>query len=184
MNVVLPLQMDKPAFLAWAQGREGRYELVGGRVVMMVGASRGHAIIVRNLLAMIHAQLDSVQWTVLADFGLDGGPETLRYPDIMVDRVGGGVGDYAARAPAMLAEVLSPSTAEVDLGDKAAEYLALPSLQSYLVLAQAEPKAWVWARRKESFPPNPHIVMGLDKVIRIAALDLSLPLGAIYAGIL
>jgi hypothetical protein len=37
MNVQLPVHLDKPAFLAWAEGRKGRYELVGGRVVMMTG---------------------------------------------------------------------------------------------------------------------------------------------------
>ena len=46
MNVQLPVHMDKTAFLAWVQGREERYELVGGRVVMMTGASRTHGILV------------------------------------------------------------------------------------------------------------------------------------------
>ena len=53
MNVQLPVHMDKAAFLAWVQGLEGRYELANGRVVMMVGASRAHALIVRNLLALL-----------------------------------------------------------------------------------------------------------------------------------
>ena len=53
MNIQLPPDMDKAAFLAWVQGREGRYELVDGRVVMMVGASRAHGRIVRNLLMFV-----------------------------------------------------------------------------------------------------------------------------------
>jgi Uma2 family endonuclease len=88
MNVQLPVHMDKAAFLAWVQGLEGRYELANGRVVMMVGASRAHALIVRNLLALLQGQLDSQLWTVLADFGIDAGPETLRYPDVMVEQAG------------------------------------------------------------------------------------------------
>ena len=35
MNIQQPTYMDKSAFLAWAQGREGRFELAEGRVVMM-----------------------------------------------------------------------------------------------------------------------------------------------------
>jgi hypothetical protein len=31
---------DANAFLHWAEGKEGRFELVGGKVVMMVGASK------------------------------------------------------------------------------------------------------------------------------------------------
>ena len=38
MNVRQNLQMEKPEFLAWIRAREGRYELAGGRVVMMTGS--------------------------------------------------------------------------------------------------------------------------------------------------
>jgi Uma2 family endonuclease len=183
MNLQLPLHVDKAAFLAWVQGRAGRYELAGGQVVMTVGASRDHGILVGNLFSLIREQLDPAAWTIIQDFGLDAGPETLRYPDIVVDRRGGRGGDFTATSPALLAEVLSPSTAEIDLGDKAAEYLQLPSLSAYLVMAQAEPKAWIWVRGEAGFPPKPAIVAGLDKVIHVAPLRLALPLGAIYAGV-
>ena len=118
MNVQLPAHMDKSAFLAWVQGREERYELVEGRVIMMVGASRAHGLIVRNLLVLLNRVLDPQRWMVIADFGLDAGPQTLRYPDIMVDGADGDGADYTATAPALLAEVLSPSTASFDLRDK------------------------------------------------------------------
>jgi Uma2 family endonuclease len=183
MNVQLPVHLDKQGFLAWVQGREGRYELAEGRVIMMVGASRAHGILVMNLASLIRAQLDPREWTVIADFGLDAGPKTLRYPDVIVDRAGGNAGDYTATAPALIAEVLSPSSADVDLGDKAIEYLQLPTLSAYLVFAQNQPKTWVWAREAAAFSPSPTIVVGHDKVIRIAGLNLSLPLGAVYAGI-
>jgi Uma2 family endonuclease len=183
MNVQLPVHIDKSAFLAWVQGREERYELAEGRVVMMVGASRAHGLIVRNLLLLLHGQLDPQQWTVIADFGLDAGPETLRYPDIVVDRTGGAVGDYVATAPVLLAEVLSPTTAEIDLGDKAAEYLRLPSLLAYLVFAQSGHKAYVWTRGPDGFASAASVIVGRDKIIRIAALNLALPMGAVYAGV-
>jgi Uma2 family endonuclease len=88
-----------------------------------------------------------------------------------------------ATAPVLLAEVLSPSTAEIDLGDEAAEYLQLPSLLAYLVFAQSGHKAHVWVRKADSFPPAPSVIMGRDKIIRIAALNLAVPLGAVYAGV-
>jgi hypothetical protein len=43
MNVQPDPQMDKAAFLAWVEGREGRYELAGGRVLMTTGGTMGHA---------------------------------------------------------------------------------------------------------------------------------------------
>jgi hypothetical protein len=37
MNVQLPARLDKAAFLDWVERQGGRFELVKGRVVMMVG---------------------------------------------------------------------------------------------------------------------------------------------------
>jgi len=183
MNVQLPIHMDKAGFLGWVQEREGRYELAQGRVVMVPGASRGHGIIVMNLAALMRAQLDPAAWTVISEFGLDCGPDTLRYPDIVVDRAGASLGDYTATAPVLLAEVLSPSTEAVDLGDKAAEYLEIPSLRAYLVFSQVQYKAWVWVRHSDVFAPTPSLIGGLDKVVKVAPLNLIMPFGAIYAGI-
>ena len=183
MNIQLPVQMDKAAFLAWVERQEGRYELSDGRVFMMVGASRAHGLIVANLVAVLKGQLDPVEWSVIADFGLDLGPKTLRYPDIVIERAGGDRGDRTAIAPVLLIEVLSPSTAEVDLGDKAAEYLQLSSLAAYLVFSQDEPKVWAWTRHDRGFPPAPTVLVGEDKIIKVAPLQLIVPLGAVYAGV-
>jgi Uma2 family endonuclease len=146
MSIQPHAHMDKPSFLAWLQGREGRYELAAGRVVVMPGASLAHALVVSNMLALLQGQLDGQQWVALAHFGIDAGPETLRYPDVMVELAGGGARDYTATAPALVAEVLSPSTAKVDLGDKAAEYLRLTSLTTYLVFEQDQYQAHIWTR--------------------------------------
>jgi Uma2 family endonuclease len=183
MNVHLPNQIDKAAFLAWVEGREGHYELVRGRVVMLPGFSRRHGLIVTNLVVALRNQLDPQRWQVIAEFGLDSEPETLRYPDIVVDAVGGGGKDYTAISPVLVAEVLSPSTAEIDLGDKAAEYLQMPSLRAYLVFSQDEPKAWVWLRSQNGFAPGPQVFASADETIRVGDLGLELPLSAIYAGL-
>jgi len=110
MNIQLDLRMDKSEFLTWVQAHEGRYELVGSRVVMMTGGSRGHAILVRKLAAALEKRLDSSRWTVLtSDFGVDVEPSTVRYPDVVVDVAAGRFKDSTATAPAVIAEVISPS---------------------------------------------------------------------------
>jgi Uma2 family endonuclease len=183
MNIRPDLHMDKAAFITWMAANEGRYELAGGRVVMMPGVSRNHGLMITNLVVALRAQLDPRRWVVIAEFGLDAGPETLRYPDIVVDRAGGGAKDTTATAPVLLVEVLSPSTASTDLGDKAAEYLQIPCLFACIVLSQDEPKAWVWARATAQFAPGPPVIAGTEAIIRVAALQLELPLAEIYAGI-
>jgi Uma2 family endonuclease len=184
MNVQLDLRMDKAEFLTWVQEHAGRHELAESRVVMMTGGSRGHAILVRRLAAALEKRLDGNRWTILtSDFGVDLGPSTVRYPDVVVDVAGGRFKDLTATAPALVAEVISPSSLKDDLGAKADEYVRVASLSAYLVLAQDEPKAWAWVRGAEGFSPEPKVVEGHDAVIAIASLGVDLPLAEIYAGL-
>jgi Uma2 family endonuclease len=177
MNVQLNLHMDKPAFLAWVQGRDHRYELAGSHVVMMTGGSRGHAIVTRRLASALEQRLDERRWAVLtSDFGVDLGPATVRYPDVVVDRAGGPLKDLTATAPVLIAEVLSPASATDDLGEKTAEYLRLASLYAYLVLAQDERKAWIWVRGESGFSSAPELITHPTAVVHIAGLGISLPL--------
>lgn len=183
MNVQTPRVMDSSAFLVWAQGREGRYELANGRVIMMTGGSRGHAVIVRRLANALEKRLDDARWTVLtSDFAARIAPDTVRYPDVIIDTADGPLKDLAATHPWLIAEVLSPSSVTNDLGDKAAEYLHLSSVSVYLVLSQDEPKAWVWVRGASGFPAGPEVIAGQDGVIRIPALLIELSLSEIYKG--
>jgi Uma2 family endonuclease len=183
MNIQPNMPMSKAAFIEWGATEEERYELVEGRVVMMPRPSLAHGIIVMNLAMLLRTRLDPKQLVVVAEFGLDAGPETLRYPDIVVDRAGGSGKSYTASAPVLLAEVLPPSSVEVDLGDKAAEYLQVPSLRAYIVLSQDEPKAWVYTRSGAEFTPVPVVIKGTKANIQIAALQLELPMSEIYAGL-
>jgi Uma2 family endonuclease len=183
MNIQPNLRMSKAAFIEWNAAEEQRCELVGGRVVMMPGVSRVHGRIVRRLVIALIGRLNPRQWEVIAEFGLDAGPDTLRYPDIIVDRAGGSDKDRVASEPVLLVEVLSPSTAATDLGDKAAEYLQIPSVAAYIVLSQDEPKAWLWSRTDRTFTPRPEVLVGTEAVIQVASLDLQLPLLEVYADI-
>jgi Uma2 family endonuclease len=183
MNIQPDLRMGKSEFLAWVQAREGRYELAGSRVVMMTGGSRGHAIVVRRFAAALEKRLDGSRWTVLtSDFGVDLGPSTVRYPDVVVDAAGGRFKDLTATAPTLIAEVISPSSEKEDLGPKAEEYIRLQSLLAYLVLAQDARKTRVWLRGVRGFPRQPKVIAGLEAVIEITSLGIELPLAEIYAG--
>jgi len=183
MNIQLPAHMDKPSFLAWLQGREGRYELAGGRVLMMTGGTMAHGLIVGNVFKMLRDCLDPNIWAVLTDFGVDVGPRSIRYPDVVVlDRRKAKARDLTTTAPVFIVEVLSPSTSAIDLGDKAAEYLRLPSVAAYIILSQYEIKAWVYIRGStESLGPD--VVVDEAAVISVPAIGVNLPLSKIYAGI-
>jgi Uma2 family endonuclease len=182
MKPELSMHMDKPAFLAWSERQEGRYELVEGCVVMMTMSTRGHALLLTKLALLFQSQLDRSDYTVLFGFSVDTGPKTLRFPDIMVECAGQDPRGLTTGEPVLLAEILSPSSRKIDLRDKVAEYLGLPSLVAYLVLAQDEPKAHVWMRKEGVFPIEPEVFERQD-TIKVASLKLMLQMHDIYAGL-
>lgn len=181
MNVQLPIQMDQKAFLAWAESQEERYELDRGRVIMMTGGSRAHWQIALNLAKALDSRLDADRYAVIPEFGVKLGSASIRFPDVVVDGAGEKPGDQTATAPVLIAEVLSPSSERIDLGDKAAEYLKLRSLCAYLVFAQDEMKAWVWTRGTEGFTPGAMVLEGAEAGVRIDTLGIDLPFSEIYS---
>src|SRR5262249_18743559 len=137
----------------------------------------------RRLANALEKRLDANRWTVLtSDFGVDVGPEIIRFPDVVVDVAGGSFRDLTATAPALVAEVLSPSSGKYVLGAKAHEYMRAAGLSTYLVLAQDQAKAWIWERSGTGFPLTPKEIDG-DAIIPIAAFDINIPMSEIYAGI-
>jgi Uma2 family endonuclease len=180
MNVQLPHRMDKAAFLAWAGSREERHELVRGFVVMMTGGSRAHWQIAGNLFRALDSRIDRDKWGVFPEFGVDLGPATIRFPDVVIDVAGEPSKDLTATSPVLIAEVMSPSSERTDLGDKAAEYLQLPTLSTYLVLAQDEVRAWMWTREANGFSGGPVVHEGSETVLFLPALGISVPLAEIY----
>ncbi len=74
----------------------------------------------------------------------------------------------------------------LDLHIKAAEYMSLPSLETYIVAAQDEPRLWVWNRGTDqgrNWPKIPIEVVGKDKAVPVAAFGIELPMAEIYAAI-
>jgi Uma2 family endonuclease len=180
MNLHSSAPTDPDAFLRWNEGREGRRELVNGRVVeMMIGATWGHARRVRRLARALEDHLDEERFEVGTN---DVGVRTsagIRYPDLVVDSAGGDAARLRATSPVLIAEVLSHSTMQVDLIEKAAEYTALTSLQAYLVLSQDEPRAWFWLREGEGWS-GPATIEGPGAEIAVPALSLAIPLRLVY----
>ena len=188
MNSRLDLKLDKRAFLHWAEGREGHYELKGNRVVMMTGGTRNHAFITQEIVYALRRRLDPVVWRVTAaDLAVAIG-EDIRYPDVLVEPAGYEGSALSTDCPVFLAEVLSPSSLALDFREKAAEYMSLPSLEAYLVAAQDEPRMWLWQRPVKGegarpFPAAPQELVGLDAKLSLTALGVDARLAEIYASL-
>ena len=186
MNTHARVPMDKHAFFDWGESQEGRYELKDGRIVMMVGAGRRHADISADMVFALKSRLDRKAWSVTtAEFAveIDG---DIRYPDVLVEKAGGNPKARSTSEPMLVAEVLSPSSIALDMNVKAAEYMSLASLETYIVAAQDEPRLWVWNRSTEAgraWPKAPLEVHGRDKAVPVPSLGVELPMAEIYAAL-
>lgn len=182
------IKVDKATFyrfVANAPDNE-RYEYVEGRIVQQQpGGTLGHANIGRQFARAIERQLDEALWLVLR--GSDRGVEiarTIRYPDVVVEPVGAPAESLATDKPALLIEVLSPSSSDRDLTTKPAEYMSLPSLHAYIVASQTAPECLVWVRDADgNFLPDGANVSGRAASIEVPSLGLTIPLAEVYRGI-
>lgn len=184
MNIRTEIPLTKDAFLRWAERQEFRHEYVRGRIAMMVQASRNHGFITRNLTFLLMSALPGDRSNVFADaLAVDVG-DSIRCPDVLVEPAGGPGDGRFSEHPVFLAEVLSPSSLETDLHEKAAEYTALPSLSAYAVLAQDEPRLWLWQRGEDgAFPHAGEMIEGAEALLKLPALGVELALADIYRGV-
>jgi Uma2 family endonuclease len=174
----LPVLNDVDDFLAWAEGRPERWQLIEGRLVMMAGASDAHVIVSVNLIRELGNRLSG---RLCRPFSADRlvriGRKNAYYPDASVAcRRADGTFDPG---PVLVVEVLSPSSEKDDRGVKWRNYQRLATLQHYLLLGQDEAVAELWTRdpaggwRYEA-------IEGLEGVVRLRALEIELPMAALY----
>jgi len=179
MDLATDRPMTLEAFLAWEEQQEERYEFDGERPVLMTGGTKRHNIICTNLLLLLGPQLRGSAWRpYLADIKVTP-VNRSRYPDVVVgDRSVTGSETIEA-SPAVIFEVLSPSTSRTDLVLKIAEYRTIPSLRCYVVLAQDGVAVTVHRRAKAGWIEER--LADRDAVLELAEIGVRLPLGEIYS---
>src|SRR5271165_4053540 len=130
--------MDVDAFLVWAEGRQGRFELRDGEPVMMAPERAIHALTKYAAQASLKAGIQrgalpcrmfpdgmTVRISAKTAFQPDGLVVCPSPPDLNTIEI---------PDPVVVIEVLSPSTAADDHGVKLDGYFSLPSVEHYLIL--------------------------------------------------
>ena len=186
MNVATPLKVTKAEFYEFVQQQaEGRFEWERGRIVKdMTGGTFDHIRIAQRFWSALDRQLDADMWiAMIVDRGVDM-PETIRYPDVVVEPTGADGKSLATTVPALVVEVLSKSSKQRYLSAKPVEYTSLDSLHAYIVASQDGPECWVWVRGADRrFPADASRIAGRDQVIAVPSLGITLELAEIYRGI-
>ncbi|MCK5931222.1 MAG: Uma2 family endonuclease [Fulvimarina manganoxydans] len=168
------------AFFDWIEHREERFELVEGVVRMLPNVRRNHSTIVGNLDHALQTRIDRTALRVRqGDFAIQTGPSSIRYADILIEPAGGEGRGRRTDHAIFIAEVLSESTTHLDFGEKRLEYFDLPSLRTYLIIAQDRPVVWHWTRSAEgSWPEEPRIIE--EGPIQIVEPEIAFDLSELY----
>ncbi len=130
--------MTVDEFLAWADGREGRWELADGVPVCMSPERVAHVETKFSAGSALKAAIKKAGLPCEAFIdGLAIRVDQFRtfQPDVVIncgDRLKPDV--IEAPNPVVVVEILSPSTRAVDLGLKVRRYFELPGLHHYLIL--------------------------------------------------
>ncbi len=169
-------------YFALEAASEVRHEYFEGEVFAMAGASIPHNLIKGNLVAALRPEARRRGCRVLDEnVRLEVRENSLYvYPDVLVTcDVADRRATHTVRHPVLIAEILSPSTAEYDRTEKFANYQKLPSLRHYLLVSQA---AWVveWFRRDEAGQWIYTLLPEPAAVLTIPDLGLTLPLRELY----
>ena len=113
-------------------------EYLNGQIFAMSGASRAHSLITGNIFNSLYNQLVASDCEVhSSDMRVQPSPTAYFYPDVLVacgePRFADDVFDTLLN-PVVIVEVLSPSTAAYDRGEKFEHYQQLTSLQDYILV--------------------------------------------------
>lgn len=152
-----------------------RYEYVDGDVCLLARGSSDHSIIASNLIRALRRK-PCIVYT--SDVHLQLSESHYVHPDVTVDC---DPRDNKKRDtiqyPCMLVEVLSPSTEATDRGEKFDAYLALPSLQVYVMIDSQKKKNEAYHREGETWIGSVYIS---ECLIDLKIHDLHIDFDEIY----
>ncbi|OJZ08038.1 MAG: hypothetical protein BGP20_04810 [Thiobacillus sp. 63-78] len=128
--------IDETDYLRREAAAAGKHELVDGEIFAMAGASERHNRIAGNIFFHLRsATRGKTCRAFMADMKLRlASGSTYYYPDAML--VCDPTDDHPIykQSPCLIAEVLSPATASIDVREKLAAYRSLASLRYYLLV--------------------------------------------------
>lgn len=164
---------------------EERFEYFDGEIISMASGKISHSGIAANILRQIGNLMANRSCQVL---GGDAAIKTtraypFRLPDVSVVCDEPIIEEFQGVEmlvnPLLICEVLSPSTASYDRGEKFMVYQAIESFQEYLLVEQDRPYVTRYVRQPDRQWLRADII-GLESEVRLESLGVSLALSEIY----
>ena len=157
-------------------------EYLNGQIFAMSGVSRAHSLITGNVSNGLYNPLVGSDCEVhSSDMRVRPSPTAYFYPDVVVacdePRFEDDVFDTLLN-PVVIVEVLSPSTAAFDRGEKFEHYQQLTSLQDYILVSQYQ--VWVEHHSRQGLQWEPTEFRALDEVLPLTSIGCKVSLRDIY----
>jgi Uma2 family endonuclease len=170
-------RMTVDAFLEWDDGTDTRYELIDGHVVAMNPPMAPHAALLTTLGAALLARVPR-GCRVYTGGGARNFADNwnFRVPDVVVSCTRSE--KNWIESPVLVCEILSPSTARLDVTTKLDFYRALPSVQEILVLHTTKRHVTLWRRTDAKWVVEDFIGSAL---VPLGATTAPVPLDDVYA---
>jgi Uma2 family endonuclease len=184
MSTAPAVHVTPQQYLALERKASERSEYIDGAIYPMAGASRNHSLIAGNLHGVIRLYLLSRPGEVhMADMRVRiSSTGRYAYPDVVAVSDAPQFEDAEFDTlinPTVIVEVLSPSTAADDRGDKFARYRKLPSLCEYVLVDQDRVLVERFTRRGADWVLSEF--NSLDEILRLESLGCDVPLREVYA---
>lgn len=181
-NAAVKATMAAQEFLAWDETQELHHEFVDGEVFAMAGAEDWHVTVTLNVAMALRQHLAGTPCrTLMLQTKLHvARANSYFYPDVLVTC---DPGDHASRLiksnPKLVVEVLSPSTAAYDRGEKFARYRLIDTLQEYMVVD-------IDSRRTDIYRKGPDGLWVLHpfdagQAVYLASVDLDIAADRLFA---
>jgi len=181
-------------YLALERTSDERNEYLDGEVFAMAGESPEHGAICTNLVAELRNQLKGTRCQAFSkDLKVRSGPLPLKprsmkglfsYPDVVIVC---GEPQFLDKHrdvllnPAVIIEVLSPTTEAFDRGEKFRRYRTFsPSLTDYIVVAQQLPLIEHFKRNAEGLWFIAASVQEMERNVEVASINCSLRMNEVY----
>ncbi len=170
-------------YLTWERKQPFKNEYHNGQIITMSGASRSHNRITVDITIQLGNQLMDGKCEVFAsEMRVRTNPAvSYFYPDVIVvcgePRFEDDTFDTLLN-PILVIEVLSPSTAAFDRGEKFEHYKQIASLQEYLLISQDRVRVEHYRRQGTQWTHN--TFQELEDVLQFASIGCEVPLRAIY----
>ena len=170
-------------YLAFERKATTKHEYLNGQIVAMSGASFAHNFITVNIATSLNVQLMEGDCRVAtSDMRVKVTEiDSYFYPDVVVvcgePRAEDDTFDTLLN-PVLIVEVLSPSTAGYDRGEKFDHYQQIVSLKDYILISQDEVRVEHYCRQESEWLQSEF--QGLEDALSLLSIGCELRLSDIY----